>query len=46
LQSKGDFTDGNWTDVVTGIVPTGTVATATNFLGASPQSFYRVLLVP
>jgi hypothetical protein len=45
LQSKGDFTD-SWTNVVTGIVPTGTVVTVTNFLGTSPQSFYRVLLVP
>jgi hypothetical protein len=42
LQYKDSLTDTNWTDVLPSVQATGSSASMTNFVGATPQRFYRV----
>jgi hypothetical protein len=46
LQHKQNLTDANWIDVVPDVTATGPTATGTNYVGSSPQRFYRVFVVP
>jgi VCBS repeat-containing protein len=46
MQYKDALTNGNWTDVVPGIVATNSIATATNGVAAVNRRFYRVALLP
>jgi len=45
LQSIEALGAPNWNDVLSDVLATGPIATATNALGNSSQTFYRVLLL-
>jgi hypothetical protein len=45
LQYRNSLSETNWTDVSPDVLATGPITSMTNALGASPQRFYRVMLV-
>jgi hypothetical protein len=46
LQYKPSLAAANWTDLLPDITATSTTASATDTVGAAPQRFYRLLLLP
>jgi len=46
LQYTDSFSPINWTESLSDVMATGPTATTTNAIGAMPQRFYRVLVLP
>ena len=46
LQSTTNLTAGNWTTLSPSVLATGPVSSLTNFIGNTPQQFYRVTSLP
>ncbi len=46
LQYKSTLADTNWTDLLPDITATTSMATASDTVGAAPQRFYRILILP
>jgi hypothetical protein len=46
LQYKPTLTATNWIDLTPDIIPAGSTATVTDVVGAAPQRFYRLLILP